>query len=446
MSLLDQSNNYSNYSSLNIGIPPKLHCIAMDKARVKALWGGRAGAKSESVGRMLIAKMLLHTNYNKCNILCTREIDCSLEDSVYATLVEIIDIYNLEPYFRIIKNRLYCMNRQHFDDRVTGVFMFKGFKSSTDKSASLKSMKGLDVIWVEEAQTISESSLDIIMPTIRKGNSEVWFTFNRFKRDDPVWEFIHSRDDALIVNIGWEDNQYITDTLRQEAIQMRKNNPEKYKHVWGGEPAVLVDNPLWAYEIIQQARPSNNKWLSSIFRVEDYSSIVVGVDPAISVDKTSDLTGIVVVGKLKEPRLDINNNLTTDNYVVIEDLTAKLAPEEWARETARAVVRFQAECVVAEKNQGGEMVRAMLDQAKVNAHVELVHASKGKTTRAEPIAAMYGRKEVVHLKEFYPLTEQMAMFSTRGYMGEDSPDRVDALVWGVWWLAELGDHDFVELY
>lgn len=436
--------------TVNIAIAPKLQCLITAIERIIALYGGRGGAKSESVARALIIRMLIDEDgYNDLlKILCTRELQNSIEESVLSLLVKIIMAYRLQNYFKITKTSISCYNRlgTKYHGIETGKFLFKGFKSSTDRTQSLKSIDNIKICWVEEAQTLSQDSLDILAPSIRAKNSQIIFTYNRRLKKDPVHEFCQGRDDVLLIKIGWEDNPFITDALKSEALQLRKSNPEKYKHVWGGEPAIVVDSPLWAYDVIQQARPSSNKWLSRVFRVEDYSSIVVGVDPAISVDKTSDLTGIVVVGKLKEPRLDINNNLTTDNYVVIEDLTAKLAPEEWARETARAVVRFQAECVVAEKNQGGEMVRAMLDQAKVNAHVELVHASKGKITRAEPIAAMYGRKEVVHLKEFYPLTEQMAMFSTRGYMGEDSPDRVDALVWGVWWLAELGDHDFVELY
>ncbi len=154
--------------------------------------------------------------------------------------------------------------------------------------------------------------------------------------------------------------------------------------------------------------------------------IVVAVDPSGAsgaADENADSIGIVVAGKGIDGR-----------FYVIEDATCRLSPSGWAR---RAVERYQAhkaDKIVAERNFGGDMVASVIRTADRNANVKLVTASRGKAVRAEPIAALYEQKRVTHAAGLSELEDQMMQMTLSGYVGEGSPDRVDALVWA---LTEL---------
>jgi phage terminase large subunit-like protein len=161
----------------------------------------------------------------------------------------------------------------------------------------------------------------------------------------------------------------------------------------------------------------------------DLERVIVAVDPAVSSEEGSDENGIVVVGLARD----------TDGYArgyVLEDATIKGSPEEWARRAVNMYRKWSADKIVAEKNQGGEMVLSVLRAVDRSVPVTLVHASRGKHVRAEPISALYEQGRIHHVGRFDQLEDQMCLFSldnlnTNAY---GSPDRVDALVWG---LTEL---------
>lgn len=187
-----------------------------------------------------------------------------------------------------------------------------------------------------------------------------------------------------------------------------------------GEYSADVDEALWRRGMIQRLQQVPGPM----------DRIVIAIDPAVSSQIGSDETGIVAVG-IKGARG------TTQGYV-LEDASGKFRPEEWARVALSLYHEMRADCIVAEANQGGEMVesviRAMEAQTRASpARVKLVHATKGKAIRAEPIAALYERKLIHHVGEFPALEDQMTAFTTdfdrraQGY----SPDRLDALVWAM---------------
>jgi predicted phage terminase large subunit-like protein len=152
--------------------------------------------------------------------------------------------------------------------------------------------------------------------------------------------------------------------------------------------------------------------------------IVVAIDPAISSHEGSDETGIIVAGKDDK-----------SHAYVIEDLSGRYAPHEWARIAVDAFNRHSADRIVAEVNQGGAMVESTLRTIDPNVPFTAVHASRGKYVRAEPIAALYEQGRVHHVGNFPQLEDQQTAFVPdidRARMG--SPDRVDALVWA---LTEL---------
>ncbi len=176
-----------------------------------------------------------------------------------------------------------------------------------------------------------------------------------------------------------------------------------------------VQGALWTAAMIDETRRVS---------APDLQRIVVAVDPSGTAGGgAGDDIGIVVAGKGQDGR-----------FYVLEDASCNLSPDGWARRTAQAYQRWDADRVVAEKNFGGAMVEAVLRTASKNLPVKLVTASRGKIVRAEPIAALYEQGKVSHVGCFDALEDQMASMAGAGYVGEGSPDRADALVWA---LSEL---------
>lgn len=164
---------------------------------------------------------------------------------------------------------------------------------------------------------------------------------------------------------------------------------------------------------------------------EDLERVIVAVDPAASSNEGSDEHGIVVVGLARD----------RDGHArgyVLEDASLKGRPEEWAKAAVRMYRKWSADKIVAEKNNGGEMVESVIKAQDRSVPVKLVHASRGKVVRAEPISALYEQGRVHHVGQFDELEDQMCMFSVDFVRDENtgSPDRVDALVWG---LSEIFD-------
>jgi len=175
---------------------------------------------------------------------------------------------------------------------------------------------------------------------------------------------------------------------------------------------LLEDTPgaLWTLDLIEQGRRAQAA-------IPPMKRIVIAVDPAISVSETSDETGLVVVG------------LGTDGHgYVLEDASGKYSPIEWARRAVALYRKWTADRVVAEANQGGLMVETTIRTVDPNVSFKAVHASKGKITRAEPIAALAEQFRIHHVGVFPELEDQLTSYAAGS---PDSPDRLDALVWAV---------------
>ncbi len=163
------------------------------------------------------------------------------------------------------------------------------------------------------------------------------------------------------------------------------------------------------------------------------TNIVVSVDPAVTSKSTSDLTGIVVVGKGED-----------GFYYVLRDETMLAKPNDWVKKCIDLYYEYNADYIVAEANNGGDFIETLIKNFDDNVNYKKVHASKGKITRAEPVAALYEKKFVRHVGNFDKLEEQMSEF-TGALIEAKSPDRVDALVWGI---TELSGNFFgiLDLY
>lgn len=188
------------------------------------------------------------------------------------------------------------------------------------------------------------------------------------------------------------------------------------------EGEILEDIPgaLWQRSLIDQAR---------VKEAPEMKRIIVAVDPAASSEEGSDETGIVGAG-IGE---------TADGYTegyVLADRSIRGSPEEWAKAAVRLYRELSADRIVAEKNNGGEMVESVIKAIDRSVPVTLVHASRGKYVRAEPVSALYEQGRIHHVGRFDELEDQMCMFSADYDRKNGSPDRVDALVWGLTMLFD----------
>jgi predicted phage terminase large subunit-like protein len=186
------------------------------------------------------------------------------------------------------------------------------------------------------------------------------------------------------------------------------------------EGVVLADVPgaLWNREIIRYDTPPQ-RWAiepgGKVLR-DDYHRVVVAVDPAGTYGPDSDETGIIVAGA--------RGNL---GYIV-DDLSGRFTPDQWAQRVITAYHLHLADVIVAESNYGGEMVRMNIQRRDPTVNVKLVTASKGKAIRAEPVSALYEQGRVFHVRPFPELEDQLCTYTKES---KDSPDRLDALVWGL---------------
>lgn len=201
------------------------------------------------------------------------------------------------------------------------------------------------------------------------------------------------------------------ENLDKRYIRALQDMPEKQrKRFFDGEFTADVEEALWRRDSLQRMYENTPK----------LARVVVAIDPAVSNEIGSDETGIIVAG------IDDDGS----GYV-LEDASGRYSPEEWARVSINLFKSYDADRVVAEVNQGGDMVETVLRAHEANLPYRAVRATRGKFVRAEPIAALYERKKVYHVGEFDTLEEQMCSFTVdfdrkaQGY----SPDRVDALVW-----------------
>ena len=199
--------------------------------------------------------------------------------------------------------------------------------------------------------------------------------------------------------------------LAPSALQMLK---DKYEGTRLGrqelEAEILGDLPgaLWSLSTLDAYR---------LREAPEVSRIVVAVDPAVTATEASDEHGIVVAG------------ISEQRGIVLEDASLSGSPNEWARRAVSLYRSWNADAIVIEVNQGGDMVAHTIRTIDPNVKIKEVRASRGKHVRAEPIAALYEQGRVAHVGAFPELEAQMTQMTTSGYEGEGSPDRVDALVW-----------------
>ena len=373
-------------------------------SRYKALYGGRGSGKSHFFAEAMVANASQSKGFRA---VCVREVQKSLKESAKRLIEDTLNAMGVKG-FEVLNDSIRTPGG--------GVIIFAGMQDHT--ADSIKSLEGFHVAWVEEAQSLSARSLEMLRPTIRAPGSEIWFSWNPRSADDPVDKFfrgLEPPENAIIRKVNYDQNLMFPEELELERQHDEKSNRARYSHIWEGFYEPQAVDAIWDRVTIHNNRRDV---------APEMGRIVVAVDPAGSTGPNSDLTGIVVVARGDE-----------DNHgYVLEDASMKGTPKQWAERVVALHDRWEADAVVAERNYGGDLVEAVIKAVRPTVRYIAVNATRAKHVRAEPISALYTLGRVHHVGTFPELENEMCLMTAHGYEGSGSPDRVDAAVWG---LTEL---------
>lgn len=249
-------------STLSLETPHALVPL-LPPARYKGAHGGRGGCKSHFFAGLLIEQALLNPGLRA---VCVREVQRSLDQSVKRLLEDKIKAMNVGPYFRVLQS--------HIDTPGGGRISFQGMQHHT--AESIKSLEGYNICWAEEAHAISQRSLDLLRPTIRMPESELWFSWNPTSESDPVDALLRGVEpppNAVIVETNWRDNPWFPDVLKAEMEYDLAHDPDKYAHVWEG-----------GYRLLTEARIIKNWRVADFDPPTEEDVLRFGADWGYSVD------------------------------------------------------------------------------------------------------------------------------------------------------------------
>jgi hypothetical protein len=335
-------------------------------------------------------------------MVCVREVQKSLRESVKLLIEDKIRKLGVSSHFDILTDRI----RTPGD----GLILFQGMQDHT--AESIKSLEGFDIAWGEEAQTMTARSLEYLRPTIRAPGSELWFSWNPRNAADPVDMFFRGKNpppDAISARVNFMDNPFFPAELETERLWDYTNKPDRYSHIWLGEYEPTVQGAIWSLQNIVHHRRDD---------APEMGRIVVAIDHATSSEAGANEHGIIVAGIGKDTR----------GYLLADE-TTEGPPQAWAERAIAAHDQYDADAIVIERNQGGDLVRHTLQSIRKNIRIIEVTATRGKHVRAEPISALYALGRISHVGSYPELEHQMCQMTAAGFEGDGSPDRVDALVW-----------------
>lgn len=218
-------------------IAEKLEGLFLPK-RYKVLHGGRGGGKSWAVAAVL----LVLAADRPLRILCAREVQKSMRDSVHRLLKDTVVRLGLSAFYEVLDAEIRGANGS--------LFVFTGLQAHTVDT--IKSFEGVDIVWVEEAHSVSKRSWDVLIPTIRKEGSEIWMTLNPDMDTDETYQrFIASHSpDTWVCEINWRDNPWFPEVLNQERLKAKRTQSlEDYEHTWEGKPRTVAEGAIYRHEI-----------------------------------------------------------------------------------------------------------------------------------------------------------------------------------------------------
>lgn len=251
-------------SSTDVIRTPRKLAPLLKPARYKGLHGGRGSGKSHFFAEMLVEEATIRPGLRA---VCVREVQKSLKQSVKLLVEDKIRSMGVAHLFEVLEAEIRTPGG--------GVIIFQGMQNHT--ADSIKSLEGFDIAWCEEAQSLSQRSLDLLRPTIRKPGSELWFSWNPNAPDDPVDALLRGEQppsDAVVIEINWNDNPWLPEELRREQEDDRRRDPDKWAHVWGGH-----------YSLNSEARVFRN-WTIEEFEAPANAVHRLGADWGFAIDPT----------------------------------------------------------------------------------------------------------------------------------------------------------------
>ena len=392
--------------------------------------GGRGSGKSFAQS-LAVATEQAKADYNT---LYLRQTLVSAEISIIPEFWDKIQLMGMESRFTKLKTSI---KKAGTNWRI----YFKGIKSSQGSNeANLKSINRIGLILVDEAQELVDedafdrvdySMRDIgtrnrIILSLNPTDTKHWIYRRFFKERGIPDDFNGVAGDTCYIHTCYTENlAHLDEGFLKLAEECRINNPAKYRNKFLGFWQGDMEGALWTEEMIEAHRVASAP--------PDLDRVVVAVDPAVTSADDSDETGIVVAG--------IKRIHGEQHYFVLADRSKHASPQTWGAAVVNAYREFNCDRVVAEVNNGGDLVEVMLRGFGERIPYKAVHASRGKLVRAEPVAALYERGLVHHVGWFGELENQM-----RTYQGRDtekSPDRMDALVWALTELSSKRGSGFI---
>ena len=331
-------------SKLQIEVAPAFEPL-LQPARYKGAHGGRGSGKSHFFATLLVATAMRKPGLRAA---CVREIQKSLKNSAKLLVEDKIRTLGLQGHFEILDAEIRTPGG--------GVIIFQGMQNHT--ADSVKSLEGFDIAWCEEAQSLSQRSLDLLRPTVRKAGSELWFGWNPSQPDDPV-EFLrgeHPPTNSVVVEANWDDNPFLPDELRQEQEDDKRRDPDKWEHIWNG-----------GYQLNSEARVFRN------WRVEEFEAAKdavhrfgadwgFAIDPTVLVRCHVDGRTLYVDYEVSEVGCEIDK--TPDLFDKIEGSRKWLIRADSAR----------PETVSYMKRQGFKIVPAIKGQGSIEDGVEFLRS------------------------------------------------------------------------
>jgi phage terminase large subunit len=205
--------------------------------RYKVAHGGRGSSKSWTFARAL----LIQAAAKPLRVLCTREVQDSIRDSVHRLLSDQIQSLGLGRHYEVTQTEIRGRNGS--------LFIFSGLAQQTVES--IKSYEGVDIAWCEEAQSISKRSWDVLLPTIRKPDSEVWITLNpHLETDETYTRFVDPvPENGWVKRVNWRDNPWFPEVLEQERKDTQRRDPDNYANIWEGEPLRVAEGAIYRHEV-----------------------------------------------------------------------------------------------------------------------------------------------------------------------------------------------------
>lgn len=367
---------------MKLQIPtPRKFVPLLGQARYKGAHGGRGSGKSHFFAELLVERCVM---VQGTRAVCVREIQKSLKNSVKMLVEDKIRALGVSQFFEILDSEIRTPGG--------GVIIFTGMQNHT--SDSIKSLEGFDIAWCEEAQSLSQRSLDLLRPTIRKPGSELWFSWNPAKPTDPVDVLLRGDTppvDAVVIEANYSDNPWLPAELKADLEDDRRRDPDKFMHVWGGH-----------YSMNSEARVFRN-WSEEEFEPPHDAVFRFGADWGFAIDPT------VLVRCYIEGRTLFVDHEAYEVGCEIDHLPALFDTIAGSRKWLIRADSARPETVSYMRRQGFKITPALKGQGSVEDGVEFLRSFDIKVhprcTKVIEELTLYSYKTDPHTQEILPVLQ-----------------------------------------